>query len=499
MTKTRDLANAVNPGGLPAGNVEFIQSGTGAESRTVESKLRDLISVKDFGAVGDGVIDDTQAVINAVAAASGKTLLFPVGTYKIVSNISIDETVELVLDNGANFLVGIGVTVSIFGPVVTGHYPYWSGVGSVVSYAFEQTNQRMVIWQQPASPLSNADIYLSNIRDKMFQVIAFSQAPTSTSTVTAGTGLKTWTIQPGLRLADDLGINVWAHRDSDGLYMQGTIDSYNNATGQLTLNVFSNQLGSSTESNWYFTVASDTLSVFQYGGATKGASQGLYVQVASSSGPGRPYNSVIAAYGGSGTIPVIYAVPNGATGFGTEVPNQRVHVVGADGASDSGIRLTESLAENKGLTFYPHSGGYSVLSSYDWDATQPYSLRMSAKNFFQSDWSKTVAAGGSPSYANIATISLQTNGACHIEVVGGGDYNTQGGTFFRRTYFVTRNSGACTVTLQDDMPASSPYAGCFLEVLPSGNDVVVRAGASTHSWAANGFLVVKGQNTTSML
>jgi len=44
MTKPRDLSN------LGGG---FIQSGTGAVQRTVENKLKDTVSVKDFGAVAD--------------------------------------------------------------------------------------------------------------------------------------------------------------------------------------------------------------------------------------------------------------------------------------------------------------------------------------------------------------------------------------------------------------------------------------------------------------
>lgn len=42
--------------------VGTIQSGTGAVTRTVASKLNDVISVKDFGAVGDGVTDDGAAL-----------------------------------------------------------------------------------------------------------------------------------------------------------------------------------------------------------------------------------------------------------------------------------------------------------------------------------------------------------------------------------------------------------------------------------------------------
>jgi hypothetical protein len=36
-------------------NQYFLQAGSGAVQRTVQSKLRDVVSVKDFGAVGDGV------------------------------------------------------------------------------------------------------------------------------------------------------------------------------------------------------------------------------------------------------------------------------------------------------------------------------------------------------------------------------------------------------------------------------------------------------------
>lgn len=42
--------------------VGFIQSATGAVERTVQDKLRETVSVKDFGAVGDGVADDSDAL-----------------------------------------------------------------------------------------------------------------------------------------------------------------------------------------------------------------------------------------------------------------------------------------------------------------------------------------------------------------------------------------------------------------------------------------------------
>ena len=64
-------------------NVGFLQAGTGAVARSVQGRLRDTVSVKDFGAVGDGVTDDTAAFQAALTAAAGKRLSIPAGSYKI--------------------------------------------------------------------------------------------------------------------------------------------------------------------------------------------------------------------------------------------------------------------------------------------------------------------------------------------------------------------------------------------------------------------------------
>src|SRR5437764_7472276 len=88
MTERDPLATPAVAGGLPfdATQIQFTQAGTGAVARTLQSKDRDIVSVKDFNAVGDGVTDDTaaiQAAFDAVVAASTYCgIFFPRGIYK---------------------------------------------------------------------------------------------------------------------------------------------------------------------------------------------------------------------------------------------------------------------------------------------------------------------------------------------------------------------------------------------------------------------------------
>ena len=64
--------------------VGFQQAGAGAVARTVQGKLREVVSVKDFGAVGDGFADDTAAFNAAIAymqSSPGHPVYVPPGVY----------------------------------------------------------------------------------------------------------------------------------------------------------------------------------------------------------------------------------------------------------------------------------------------------------------------------------------------------------------------------------------------------------------------------------
>jgi len=82
QTELRKLSNSDGAVYTPAG--------TGAVATTVQTKLRESVSVKDFGAVGDGVTDDTaaiQAAITYLDTLGGGTIHVPRGEYIISSTL----------------------------------------------------------------------------------------------------------------------------------------------------------------------------------------------------------------------------------------------------------------------------------------------------------------------------------------------------------------------------------------------------------------------------
>ena len=81
--------------------IGYNQGGTGAINTTVQFKLQQSVSVKDFGAIGNGTNDDTSAIQAAVNASN--SVYFPDGTYLISSSITV---------NSNNNLYGNGIVKS---------------------------------------------------------------------------------------------------------------------------------------------------------------------------------------------------------------------------------------------------------------------------------------------------------------------------------------------------------------------------------------------------
>jgi hypothetical protein len=104
------LGWAVSIGAETSANlVSYTPAGTGAVLTTVQAKLRESVSVKDFGAVGDGVADDTAAIQAAIAATGTGKLIFPKATYLITSPlvftaVSVDfQNSKIIYAGATNF------------------------------------------------------------------------------------------------------------------------------------------------------------------------------------------------------------------------------------------------------------------------------------------------------------------------------------------------------------------------------------------------------------
>lgn len=92
--------------------VAFTQSGTGAITTTVQAKFGETVSVKDFGAVGDGTADDTAAITAALAAANN-VILVAGDTYKI-SGITIPASHSLGCPNGRANITTTTTSITAF-------------------------------------------------------------------------------------------------------------------------------------------------------------------------------------------------------------------------------------------------------------------------------------------------------------------------------------------------------------------------------------------------
>ena len=115
QTQVASAVAAAYAAGSTADAVTFLQSGTGATSRSVQSKLREMVSVLDFGAAGDGIQDDTayiQAALDAISSTGGEIYL-PRGTYKITSTLTWGNGTKIVGCGYDSLIKGESLTVPL--------------------------------------------------------------------------------------------------------------------------------------------------------------------------------------------------------------------------------------------------------------------------------------------------------------------------------------------------------------------------------------------------
>ena len=112
-TAGTDATRAVHPAGLKAA-LTFTQAGAGAKPRSIESKLRDTVSVKDFGAVGDGVADDTAAIQAALTSLGANGTLILDGRFKVTSSLVKTGIEYLEIKGSKDALIDASGAIDVF-------------------------------------------------------------------------------------------------------------------------------------------------------------------------------------------------------------------------------------------------------------------------------------------------------------------------------------------------------------------------------------------------
>jgi hypothetical protein len=95
-------------GAIDAAQVSYDPPFTNSVATNVEARLAQYVSVKDFGAVGDGVTNDRTAIQNAFSASN--SVIFPEGTYYVGDY----STAEIIVDLSS---LGEGVEIKTSGDV----------------------------------------------------------------------------------------------------------------------------------------------------------------------------------------------------------------------------------------------------------------------------------------------------------------------------------------------------------------------------------------------
>ena len=87
---------------IDSAKIAYEHSGNNPSLRTLKSKLEDVISVKDFGAVGDGSTDDKSKIQNAINAlpSGGGTIYFPAGVYYISNKLNLTDSQNCIVLEG---------------------------------------------------------------------------------------------------------------------------------------------------------------------------------------------------------------------------------------------------------------------------------------------------------------------------------------------------------------------------------------------------------------
>ena len=111
------IGNVQNLGSATGSDwIGFTQAGTSAVAISAQDKMRQIISITDFGAIGDGVTDATAAIQLALnyAATNSCSIYIPVGTFVVSSSLLIQAVGIGVYGAGYGSIIKVTQPVTVF-------------------------------------------------------------------------------------------------------------------------------------------------------------------------------------------------------------------------------------------------------------------------------------------------------------------------------------------------------------------------------------------------
>jgi hypothetical protein len=198
---------------VPSG--DFIQAGSGAVTRSMQNKAREIFSILDFGGVGNGVFDNTAAFNAALAAlpSGGGGIYFPPGKYCCNSAISFN----LPAGSFSLGLFGAGQDISIlFFP--SGHggitINYSNASHSVhvrdmsITTGIADGGTGLILNAASIAPQGVSDIYRVTLRgDDGYNVNAWWTAGVSIQGAVSNVNVEGLMVS-GVGTANGLGVNI---------------------------------------------------------------------------------------------------------------------------------------------------------------------------------------------------------------------------------------------------------------------------------------------------
>ena len=144
------------------GNLLPVTATGSSASRILKDRFADTVNVKDFGAVGNGVTDDTVAIQTAINAASLKRskVVIPAGTYNVT-------------------FIKLGSYVSIYGDGAKSTILKQTAVGSAIFYNYDATDKEHIYIDSIGFDvnLKDSGITLKNVKNLTVKNCWFANNP----------------------------------------------------------------------------------------------------------------------------------------------------------------------------------------------------------------------------------------------------------------------------------------------------------------------------------